>query len=373
MRARAAIAAVAAIAAIALPLAASAALADPIYGYLHSEDSTSLVRGHVTSVKVDGDVSNVTVVPGGVSKVAMHLKWNDNRPTVTVSVANGVLSVKARCAGGVLHGPYVYVGGVGDCVDDLQLTVPSPAGLNVLTGASIHVTQLTGTLDLRGSLVQVTKARVPYVHVAATGSVTLDTVTSPTIQVGNSNGGIFAKDIAGRSVGLTTSYGAVTVTGATARTLSASSGQGEVSAEKVQASLVDLSSSYGSVRVMDVVSPDVSATTDQGTVSVARLRGDRLTATSGYGAVLVSETAAHRVSATSDQGEVNVALTTEPDLARAVSHYGTVALGVPRGRYAVDASTSYGQRTVTGLVVDETAARQLVARSDQGDVSVRGV
>jgi DUF4097 and DUF4098 domain-containing protein YvlB len=369
MRARAAIV----IAALALPLAAAAALADPIYGYLHSEDSTSLVRGHVTSVKVDGDVSNVTVVPGDVTKVAMHLKWNNDRPSVTISVANGVLSVKARCADNVLHGPYVYVGGVGDCVDDLQLTVPSSAGLNVLTSSSIHVTQLTGTVDLRGSLVQVTKAHVPYVHVSATGQVTLDTVTSPTIQVGNSNGSIFAKNITSRSVGLNTSYGAVTVAGATARSLSASSGQGAVSAEKVKATLVDLSSSYGSIRVMDVASPDVSAMTDQGTVSVARLRGDRLTAKSGYGSVLVSETAARRVSAASDQGEVNVALTTQPDLARAVSHYGTVALGVPHGRYAVDASTSYGQRTVTGLVVDETAPRQLIARSDQGDVNVRGV
>jgi DUF4097 and DUF4098 domain-containing protein YvlB len=362
------------IAVLVLPVAAGIALADPVSRYLHSEDSTTKVAGKVSSVKVDGDVSNVSVVPGKATSVVAHLEWNNNRPTVKVSLSKGVLTVTARCADRVLNGPVVYIGGTGDCIDNLRLTIPAAADVRVVTSGSVQVSKLTGTLDLRGGLVSVSNVRSPHVQVtSALGSVTLQSVTSPTIQVTNSQGGIYAKAISTRTLALSTSYGAVTVIDSTARTITASSDQGQVSAEQVQAELVDLSSSYGAVRVIGVRSPDVSAASDQGTVVVDKLTGDRLDARSGYGDILVSATAARRVNAVTDQGQVNVALTTAPDLARATSHYGPVAVQVPTGRYAVDATTDYGQQSVTGLVNDSTAQRQLVAHSDQGDVNVRGV
>ena len=369
MRARAA----ALIAAIALPVAAGVAFAEPVSPYLHSEDSTTKVAGAVSSVKVDGDISNVSVVAGKATSVVAHLEWNKDRPTVKVALKNGVLTVTARCGGQLVNGPIVFVGGPGDCVDDLRLTVPAAATMRIGTNGSVQVSKLTGSLDLRGGLVHVSNVRSPRVQVvSAMGSVTLEKVTSPTIQVSNSQGGIFAKSVTTRTLALSTSYGPVAVVDSTMRTLTASSDQGYVSAERVHADLVDLSSSYGDVRVIRVTSPDVSARTDQGTIAVDRLAGNRLDARSGYGDVLIGASSARRINATTDQGELNVALTTAPDLARVTSSYGPVALQVPKGRYAVDASTSYGQQNVTGLVVDQSAPRQLIAHSDQGDVSVRG-
>jgi hypothetical protein len=369
MRARAA----ALIAALVLPVAAGAALAEPISPYLHSEDSTTKVKGAVSSVRVDGDISNVSVVAGKATSVVAHLEWNKDRPTVKVAVNKGVLTVTARCGGQLLNGPVVYIGGASGCVDDLRLTIPTAAALRVRTDGSTQVSKLTGSLDLQGGLVHVSNVRSPRVQVtSAYGSVTLEKVTSPTIQVSNSQGGIFTKSIAARTLALSTSYGPVAVVDSTVRTLTASSDQGYVSAERVRADLVDLSSSYGEVRVIGVTAPDVSAVTNQGSVVVNRLAGSRLDARSGYGDVLLSGVSATRVNALTDQGEVNVVLTRAPDLARATSHYGPVALQVPTGRYAVDASTSYGQQSVTGLVVDAAAKRQLIAHSDQGDVTVRG-
>jgi DUF4097 and DUF4098 domain-containing protein YvlB len=370
MRARAAVL----VAALVLPVAAGVALADPVSRYLHSDDVTTKVAGAVSSVKVDGDVSNVSVVAGKETGVVAHLEWNTDRPTVKVSLSRGLLTITAHCADRVVDGPMVYVGGAGDCIDNLRLTVPAAAALRVETGGSVQVSKLTGTLDLRGGLVNVSSVHSPHIQVSsALGSVTLTSVTSPTIQVTNSQGGIYAKSISTRTLALSTAYGPVTVIGATARTITASSDQGQVSAEQVHADLVDLSSSYGDVSVTGVRSPDVSAVSAQGTVDVDELTGDRLDARSGYGDILVRATVARRVNAITDQGEVNVVLTTAPDLARATSHYGPVALQVPSGRYAVDASTSYGQQSVTGLVSDSSAPRQLSAHSAQGDVSVRGV
>jgi DUF4097 and DUF4098 domain-containing protein YvlB len=369
MRARAA----ALIVALTLPVAAGAALAEPVSRYLHSEDSTTKVAGAVSSVRVDGDVSNVSIVAGKATSVVAHLEWNKDRPTVKVAWKDGVLTVSARCAGDVLHGPIVYVGGAGECIDDLRLTVPAAAAVRVATSASTQASKMTGSLDLHAGLVRVTHVRSPRVQVSSTmGMVTLDDVTSPTIQVSNSQGGIYAKGVTARSLALATSYGDVTVIGGSMRTLTASSDQGQINAEQLRADVVDLSSSYGAVRVIGVTAPDVSAVTNQGSVVVNRLVGSRLDARSGYGDVLLSGVAASRVSAFTDQGEVNVALTKAPDLARATSHYGPVVLQVPTGRYAVDASSSYGQQSVTGLVNDPSAARQLYAHSDQGDVSVRG-
>jgi hypothetical protein len=357
---------------LALPLAAGAAGADPVSTYLHSETVTTAISGAVTAVHVDGDNSNVTLVPGRATSVVAHLEWNLNRPSVTISRSKGVLTVKARCNDDVVQGPVIYVSGTPSCTDDLRLVVPTVSDVVVTTGGAVSVSKLTGALDLRGGLTNITQVRGPRIHVVATGEVHLQSVTAPIVQVSSDNGSVSARSLVSRSVTLNSGYGAVSATAVTARSLTASTDQGDVNIGQVKAALIDLSSGYGNVGAVDVESPDVSAASDQGTVSVARLHGDRLSMKSGYGDVLVDTTSASHVTANSAQGQVNVALTKAPSLARATSGYGTVALMVPAGRYAVDASTSYGQTSVTGIVRDDSAPRQLIATSSQGDVTVTG-
>jgi hypothetical protein len=357
---------------LALPLAAGAAVADPVSTYLHSETVSTAMSGAVTSVHVDGDNSNVTLVPGRATSVVAHLEWNLNRPTVTISRSKGVLTVKARCNDDVVQGPVVYVSGTPSCTDDLRLVVPTVSDVVVTTGGAVSVSKLTGALDLRGGLTNITQVRGPRIHVVATGEVHLQSVTSPVVQASTNNGSVSARNLDSRSVTLNSGYGDVSAADVQARSLTLSSDQGAVGVDRVHAALLDLSSGYGNVRAFDVDSPDVSAVSDQGTVSVGRLRGERLSMKSGYGDVLVDNTSVSHVTANSAQGQVNVALTKAPSLARATSGYGTVALLVPAGRYAVDASTGYGQTSVTGIVRDDSAPRQLIATSSQGDVTVTG-
>jgi hypothetical protein len=357
---------------LALPLAAGAAMADPISTHLHSETVTKAISGTVTSVHVDGDNSAVVIVPGRASSVTASLKWDVNRPTVTISLSKGVLTVKARCHDAVLQGPVIYVSGTPSCADDLRLVVPSATDVAVSTGGPVSISRVAGDLDLRGALMSVTQVRSSRVRIAATGEVHLESVTAPVVQASSSNGPVSARSLTSRSVTLSSGYGSVSATAVTARSLTASTAQGDVNVGRVRAALIDLSSGYGNVGAVDVDSPDVSATSDQGTVSVARLSGDRLSMKSGYGDVLVDSTSASHVTASSAQGQVNVVLTKAPDLARATSGYGAVSLMVPAGRYAVDASTSYGQTSVSGIVRDDSAPRQLIATSSQGDVTVTG-
>src|SRR3954463_16184298 len=104
-------------AAILLPAAAGIAAAGPLS--LYSEDVHKTITEKVTSVRVDGDISNVKVTPGHVTSVAAHLEWAKERPALSISVAKGVLTVKARCNDNLLNGPLVYVGGLESCADDL--------------------------------------------------------------------------------------------------------------------------------------------------------------------------------------------------------------------------------------------------------------
>jgi hypothetical protein len=78
------------------------------------------------------------------------------------------------------------------------------------------------------------------------------------------------------------------------------------------------------------------------------------------------------VSVTSDVGDVSVDLTRAPRRVDVASDVGDVDVTVPRGTYAVTTATDVGEADVHGLVRFDLARRSIHARSDVGDVSVRG-
>src|SRR4051794_10498080 len=168
-------------AAILLPAAAGMAAAGPLS--LHSEDVHKAIAEKVTSVQVDGDISSVKVTPGQATSVAAHLEWAKERPTVTITAAKGVLTVKARCHDNLVNGPVVYVGGLDSCTDDLPLVTPAAAALNVKTVGPVTVSGLTGKLDLAGGTTKVTDVHSSRVRVHSMYDVTAESVSAPTTDI----------------------------------------------------------------------------------------------------------------------------------------------------------------------------------------------
>jgi len=59
-----------------------------------------------------------------------------------------------------------------------------------------------------------------------------------------------------------------------------------------------------------------------------------------------------------------------PTSLRATAGSGDVSLSVPSGRYAITASTDSGDRSISGVTDDPSAAHAIYARTGSGDVSI---
>src|SRR3954454_1224234 len=115
--------------------------ADPIVP-MHEVSSTTAVHGVVRALDLADDFGNVVVKAGTRLSVAAHEQWNYEQPTLTMTVKNQVLSVRATCPN-LVSGPYVYMGdpGVNDCAIDLTVVVPSVTAVTVeLDGGSVNRT-----------------------------------------------------------------------------------------------------------------------------------------------------------------------------------------------------------------------------------------
>ncbi|MDL4775715.1 MULTISPECIES: DUF4097 family beta strand repeat-containing protein [Thermomonosporaceae] len=120
-----------------------------------------------------------------------------------------------------------------------------------------------------------------------------------------------------------------------------------------RATAVELRVHAGDIRLKDLRS-SVSALADLGDVTGTGLRG----------------TPDGSVSATADAGDVRLTFASPPGSIVTRADSGATEIKVPRaGRYAVDAKSTYGHRTV-GTSGDPTAKITINARSDSGDISV---
>ena len=93
---------------------------------------------------------------------------------------------------------------------------------------------------------------------------------------------------------------------------------------------------------------------------------------SDVGNVTGTALASSDVRVRTDVGDVDVDLTTAPDRLEAFTDVGDVELGLPDAAYAVDTDTDVGEIDVHGIVQDDRARRSVTAKTDVGDIAIRG-
>jgi Putative adhesin len=124
----------------------------------------------------------------------------------------------------------------------------------------------------------------------------------------------------------------------------------------------------------DVTAADVSGaaqlSTSSGDIQVHDLSADA-TLETGSGDVEGSDLSAGTVRARSGSGDVDLVFATAPDRADAQTGSGDVDLVVPHGaRYAVDAETASGDRTIVGVPRRRHSGHVLHVRAGSGDIAI---
>jgi DUF4097 and DUF4098 domain-containing protein YvlB len=346
-----------------IPAGAGLAAAGPLS---QSADVHRVITGRVTSVVVDGDVSSVSVVPGRTTSVSAHLEWVKQRPDLTITLAKGKLTVKARCREEIAAGPAVWISGVTNCADDLELVVPAAAPLSVTSYGPANVSGLVGTVDITGATgVKVSQIRSSRVRLRAYGDVVAQHLVASVADLRTTTGSVTASSVSGRLVTLDSGYGSVQGTDLAARTLILRTDQGAVDLDAARADAVDASSGYGNVDVSRLRSPDVSAVTDQGRVAVDQVVGRRLVAKSSYGNIEVSNVSGSDLTASTSQGSVTLEKIRGRQLS-VKSGYGDIEASRVTG-------TQLSARSEQGSVQVSDIAAAVDAESGQGDVIVQRV
>jgi len=118
----------------------------------------------------------------------------------------------------------------------------------------------------------------------------------------------------------------------------------------------------------DVRAADVNA--GSGDVSLARFHGDRFLVHSDSGDV-IAEDITGDIDLSSDTGDIH-ARGIDSDNVAGTSDSGDVQLSLAAGHYRLDASSGSGDVHIEGVERDDLAPVHVEARSDTGDVTVRG-
>ncbi|MGH2892357.1 MAG: DUF4097 family beta strand repeat-containing protein [Solirubrobacteraceae bacterium] len=115
----------------------------------------------------------------------------------------------------------------------------------------------------------------------------------------------------------------------------------------------------------------ISVRTEQGDVRLDSYHGSADIATDG-GAINVEGYCGFVLGAASASGDVNVSSACSPERLTLRSGTGDVSATVPPGNYRIQAASSSGRTTVTGLVDDDGAPWAIQALSNTGRVTVGG-
>lgn len=113
----------------------------------------------------------------------------------------------------------------------------------------------------------------------------------------------------------------------------------------------------------------VTVRTSSGNVEIAGFRGSARIATR-TGDIAASSFCGFRLHAQADRGDVSVSAACSPERLELRSRTGDVQAVVPPGRYAIDADSDEGARSVRGLVAGDDAPFRILALSGQGDVEL---
>jgi DUF4097 and DUF4098 domain-containing protein YvlB len=99
--------------------------------------------------------------------------------------------------------------------------------------------------------------------------------------------------------------------------------------------------------------------------------GGTLDVATSSGSVRASTLRSAIVRASSDSGSVRLDCAAVPGNLRTTSHAGSVHIGVPNGRYAIETRTDSGEKHIgDGLTNDAAAPAKLYVRTDSGGVTI---
>ena len=322
---------------MAMVLCASASFAGQIEPR-HDRTITKPLQAGIRSVIVQVDSGFVKVASGRAAVLTAHQSWDNNEPSLDVSIKNGVLKIVADCKENQPILGVVVVSGFNNCTQDLTLTLPTNVDLDI-------------------------NAQYGAVSVAKVSGV---------IKLVSGNGDVHVSEVHGRSLDAHSYYGQVQADHVVASKVSLHSDNGDVGASTVTSSTMTVESSYGSLTAERIHSDSLALRADNGQVGLDSLSTNTLEVNAGYGVVTGKALHAAKLTVSDKNGDVDIATLTAPTSATISSNYGNVALSVPSGRYAVSATTDYGKVTLEGLTVDRRAGRYLDVHSDNGDVTVSG-
>ena len=115
----------------------------------------------------------------------------------------------------------------------------------------------------------------------------------------------------------------------------------------------------------------VTVKADAGTVKVAGVTGN-LTIESDAGTVQGTELGSDRVKASTDAGNVKLTFASAPSWVSAETDAGNVDIDLPRSEYALDLDTDAGDSSIEGVVRYDLSPHAVKARTDAGDIEIRG-
>jgi hypothetical protein len=100
--------------------------------------------------------------------------------------------------------------------------------------------------------------------------------------------------------------------------------------------------------------------------------GVRLQITEQNATVSIDGTPGNLAVTSTDEGDLTFDLAKAPQHLRASTHNGEIGITLPRGTYAVTARANDGNRTITGITVDQHARHTVHASADSGDITING-
>ncbi|HWC33916.1 MAG TPA: DUF4097 family beta strand repeat-containing protein [Mycobacteriales bacterium] len=161
-------------------------------GPVHHQTERVVVPGQVTALSVRGEVGNITVLPGSVTRIVAAEQWNFAAPTLTHTLQDGVLRVAAPCP----RPTGIVDIGFNDCLVDLLITVPAAVTVDAVDSVGdIRIRDLRGNETLRSDVGEIRVDRVVGPSLTATsdtGSVRLAGVRFAALTLRSSSGGVQA-------------------------------------------------------------------------------------------------------------------------------------------------------------------------------------
>jgi hypothetical protein len=236
----------------------------------HTEERSRTIAGTVTRVEVDGASGDVALMAAAVPDVTIHERrhYGWRKPTLAVSLRDGVLRLRVRCASWA-----------GRCGDDLDIVVPR-AVLAVRVGVQSGDVSLGG---LSGGA---------FAATSDSGDVHANRIAG-TLTLHSDSGDVEAGDVDGA--------------------VELRSDSGDVHGHGLRSARATAFTASGDVALALEQIPDaVQAATDSGDVDVRLPSGDyRVDAATGSGSVHLDgvardDAAPNRVQARTDSGDVTV-------------------------------------------------------------------